>query len=438
MNPRPRILFFGEAVTLAHVARVLVLGDALRRDHDVSLALAAHSHRFVPPGVFDLHSLDSIASAQFVEALRRGQPLYDEATLGRYVEQDLALIDAVQPDVVIGDFRISLSISARLRGVPYVTVANAYWSPWYSRPAPLPVLPWTRYVPLALAQTAFALARGPAMAAHAMPMNRVRARFGLPSLGRDLKRVYTDADHVAFADLPELFPTPDAPSTHTYLGPILWSPTVAPPAWWREEFTGKSAYVTMGSSGDSSLLAGIVAALDDLGVTALVATAGAGFEPASGSRARVAPYLPGIEAAQRADMVICNGGSLTSQQALAAGKPVLGIASNMDQFFNMRAVTEAGAGLTVRADRASAKSIRSAASTLLDSTAAVTAAQRLSGVCARYSAPDAIRQIVAGILKAGTTGGVRHEKNSTEPDFGVRAAVQPGMPAGMGNEPPRA
>lgn len=434
---RPRVLFLGEAVTLAHVARTLVLGESLAGDCDVAVGLASHAHRFVPPARFDLHSLDTVPGAQFLEALRRGRPVYDEPTLVRYVQADLALIDRTAPDLVVGDFRISLSVSARLRRVPYLTVSNAYWSPWYTRPAPLPVLPWTSLVPLAIARPVFALARSPAMAAHTVPMSRTRARFGLPPIGRSLRRVYTDADHVAYADVPELFPTPEAPGTHHFLGPILWSPPGQAPAWWEAPIDGASAYVTMGSSGDPAQLGAIVSALDALGVTALVASAGADFEPPTGSRARVAAYLPGIEAALRADLVVCNGGSMTAQQALAAGRPVLGIASNMDQFFNMRAIEEAGAGLTLRADRATGERVRLAAHRLLHEPAFATAARRLSGILARYSAQRRFAGLVAGILGADSAGGARHEDDPAQPDPGLHPAVQPGLRAGLGNESPR-
>ena len=49
--------------------------------------------------------------------------------------------------------------------------------------------------------------------------------------------------------------------------------------------------------------------------------------------------------------MVCNGGSPTVTQALLAGKPVLGLCSNMDQFLNMRSVEASGAGIMLRADR---------------------------------------------------------------------------------------
>ena len=436
MRLQPRVLFLGEAVTLAHVARTVSLAASLAPGHAVCVAMADHAHRFAPEGGFELRPLETLPGARFIEALRKGAPVYDEATLERYVQADLTLIDAWRPDLVVGDFRLSMSVSARLRGVPCLTITNAYWSPWYRQPAPLPVLPWTRYVPLPLASALFAIARRPAMAAHAAPLNRVRARHRLPALGRDLRRVYTDADHVAYADVPELLPTPGAPPTHAHIGPILWVPPAASPAWWDEAVPEPTAYVTMGSSGNPALLDSIVRALDAHGVSALVATAGATFTASPGSRARVAHYLPGTEAARRATLVVCNGGSLTGQQALAAGKPVLGIASNMDQFFNMRALEQAGAGITVRADRADARTLAAAIDRLLHDPAHRSAAGRLSGVFARYSAAARFRAMVSSILGRDSAGAPRHEKDPAVPDPRLRSSVQPGLSAGVGHEPP--
>jgi UDP:flavonoid glycosyltransferase YjiC (YdhE family) len=84
----------------------------------------------------------------------------------------------------------------------------------------------------------------------------------------------------------------------------------------------------------------------------MVATAGKTLPPGIGSsRTQIHDFLPGDQLCRLAQLVICNGGSPTTNQALAHGVPVLGIARNMDQFLNMRAIEEFGAGLLVRADR---------------------------------------------------------------------------------------
>jgi UDP:flavonoid glycosyltransferase YjiC (YdhE family) len=147
-------------------------------------------------------------------------------------------------------------------------------------------------------------------------------------------------------------------------------------------------YVTLGSSGQGRLLPLVLEALAPLPVTVIAATAGTIDVASAPANAFVAPYLPGDLAAQRASLVICNGGSPTSQQALAAGVPVLGIAGNLDQFLNMSGVIKAGAGALLRADRFRAKKLTRQVRTMLDDPALATAAGRVAEAFANYPAPQ--------------------------------------------------
>jgi UDP:flavonoid glycosyltransferase YjiC (YdhE family) len=379
-----RVLFFAEAVTLAHVARPVALATTLDRARFEPILACAERYERFAAGPWQTLELDSISGKQFGTALARGSPVYDVATLRRYVRQDLELIERVKPDVIVGDFRLSLSVSARLVGIPYITVTNAYWSPHYDLGStfPLPSLPMTRWLPLPLATALFRWAQPLAFRVHCRPLNRVRLENGLPSLGADLRRVYTDADFTAYADIPELFPIHDLPPNHGYLGPILWSPPVRKPPWWDNLPTGRPiVYVTMGSSGDAGVLATVLEGLQGLPVTVIASTAGTlipGIVPAN---SHVADYLPGNEAAARAALVICNGGSLTCQQALAAGARVIGIASNMDQFLNMGGLAGAGLGLVLRADRINSDAVRAAALEALGPAAAGLSTSTLAGGC---------------------------------------------------------
>lgn len=106
--------------------------------------------------------------------------------------------------------------------------------------------------------------------------------------------------------------------------------------------------------------------LADLPVTVIAATADRSDLDNIPANAYVADYPPGEAAAARSDVVICNGGSLTTQQALVAGVPVLGIASNLDQHLNMQAIEAAGAGLLLRTERLKARSVSAAVRQLLD------------------------------------------------------------------------
>jgi UDP:flavonoid glycosyltransferase YjiC (YdhE family) len=364
---RKRVLFFAEAVTLAHVARPLALAESLDVGHyDITFACASRYHHFFKDKPWQPIPLRSISSEQFLRALSRGSPVYDTQTLRQYVKDDLEIIKKINPDVIVGDFRLSLSISARIVGIPYITISNTYWSPHYTGGAfPLPVLPMTKILPLKLADAVFRLTLPLALMLHCAPMNRVRRENGMASLGSTLQHIYTDADYVLFADMPELFPTSGLPAEHQYLGPILWSPPVAKPPWWEHLPTDRPLiYLTLGSSGQARFLPMVLDVLSELPVTVIAATVEAYSGPVP-RNAYLANYLPGTEAALRSRMVICNGGSPTSLQALAAGVPVLGIASNADQFLNMDALVRAGVGVVLRADRLNGLAIEEAVKKLI-------------------------------------------------------------------------
>jgi UDP:flavonoid glycosyltransferase YjiC (YdhE family) len=389
-RPRQRVLFVAEAVTLAHVARPMVLARALDpQRHAVEFAWDPRYARLFPKPDFPLHQITTIPGEQFEAALASGSPLYDAPTLRRYVEQDLQLLERVRPDVVVGDFRLSLAVSAAVAKVPYLNLSNAYWSPYARQHFPVPELPVARLLGVRLGQLAFTLARPLAFALHARPLNTVRREHGLPALGHDLRHSYTWGDHTLYADIPELFTTQALPPNHHFLGPILWSPTVPEPEWWDALAPDRPAvYVTLGSSGRSELLPMVLEALAGLAVTVIAATAGRVSITNPPANAFVADYLPGEAAAARARLVICNGGSPTTQQALTAGVPVLGIAGNLDQYLNMQAVAASGAGRLLRAGKASVDALREAAAALLVDEESWLAARRLAREFARYNATE--------------------------------------------------
>lgn len=414
-----RILFFSEAVTLAHVARPIVLANSLEGlGHDIVFACNDRYSRFMADQPWQTLPLHSISSQQFMRSLAWGTPVYDLPTLRGYVAQDLDLIERVRPDLIVGDFRLSLCVSARLAGIPYATISNAYWSPYVrNMPFPLPVLPLSRCMPVALAQPIFDAVKLRALSLHCRPLNRLRQEHGFASFGSDLRLAYTDADYTLYADAPAMFPVDRLPSNHRFLGPILWSPPMPQPPWWHELPTDKPiVYVTLGSSGSQRLLQRVLDTLAQQPVTVIASTAGAPLPPTLGPNVHVSPYLPGTEAAARSSLVICNGGSPTSQQALAAGVPVLGIAGNMDQFMNMVAVVRAGAGEMLRADRAGAQPLGAAVMRLLHQDHY----RRQAGLLARsFADPDSgqcFRDFVSQILgkkMAGTNPAILEVKALT-------------------------
>lgn len=397
---KPVILLVAEAVTLAHFARIVALANALdpARYEIVVAADPRYAGLAALPGC-TFQPLASIPSAQFAQALAAGRPLYDAATLTRYVEDDLALLDRVKPDLVVGDFRLSLAVSAPLRRIPYAAVVNAYWSPYADIAYPVPDLPMTRLLGVPFAQKLFDLARPVAFALHARPLNQVRRRYGLPALGHDLRSVYSWGDYTLYADVPELVPTRPLPANHRHIGAPLWSARTPLPAWWDDLPQDRPVVLlSLGSSGRADMLPTALSALAGLPLVVIAATAGKLVPGDVPANAYVTDYLPLDRAVQRARLVIGNGGSLTAYQALAAGVPMLGICFNMDQLLNMRAIERLGAGLSLRGARVRAESLQAATRTLLENPAYAQAAAQAGERFRHCDAAQRFREFVVEVV----------------------------------------
>jgi UDP:flavonoid glycosyltransferase YjiC (YdhE family) len=296
---------------------------------------------------------------------------------------------------VVGDLRLSLAISAPVERVPYAALINAYWSPFAERDGfPLPEHPIVKLLGVALAARYFQRALPFVFRHFARPLNQLRRRHGLAELG-SLPEVLTFGDHTLFPDTPALVPTRDLPAHQRYLGYVPWSPSVPLPEWWNRLDAGRpTVYVTLGSSGRVQLLPMVLDAATSLGCQVLVATAGRIRLDAPPRHVFAADYLPGDLAARRAAVVISNGGSTTGYQALAQGRPVLGLPFNLDQSLASQAIARAGVGLVVRAGLADAKNVAGALSRLLAEPSFHARATDVAADLARSNGPAAFATLV--------------------------------------------
>jgi UDP:flavonoid glycosyltransferase YjiC (YdhE family) len=220
---------------------------------------------------------------------------------------------------------------------------------------------------------------------HTSGFNRIRRDYGQTPV-KSLQEMYTLATSTLYLDLPSLITINRPPPNHTFLGPVLWEPRIPLPSWWNEvEGKRPLIYVTLGSSGDLRTAKPLLEALGNLPVTAVMATAG---QRLSGlpRNVFVADYLPGLQVIKSAQLVISNGGSPTTYQALYCGVPVLGLPSNLDQYLMMESVVKKRAGLFIRSGKASSNDIRRAVETLLGDETYRSAASELQAEMYQYHA----------------------------------------------------
>ncbi|MEO8368338.1 MAG: nucleotide disphospho-sugar-binding domain-containing protein [Candidatus Solibacter sp.] len=398
MTVRKRILFLAEGATMAHFVRPLALAEALEPNrYEIHFYAPSRYSGYLKDRPFIAGDLASMPGEQFLDNLAKGQPLFSAATIRDYVTQDRELIRNIRPDLVIGDMRLSLPISARKEGTPYAVLFNAYWSPFAKRRWVVPSLPITRILPPRYFGAMYRAADPLVNALHAREMNKVRREFGIPDLPPDLRAMYTDGDYVLYPDIPEFVPTPGRPGTHQYVGICPWSPPTAKPDWWdrmRSDPKPK-VFVSLGSSGPLEALPALLRALSRLPVAVILASSGRQVPVESG--AYTAALLPFTETAKEASVVVSHGGSGGLYPAIAAGTPVLGIPSNADQHMSTAVLEENGPGLGIRVEEASEKRLFQCLEKLLLEPQYRRSAQEWAAVYARYDSGEMFRRFVAEV-----------------------------------------
>jgi UDP:flavonoid glycosyltransferase YjiC (YdhE family) len=392
------VLFVSESITLAQIVRLVVLARALDPARYELHFAASRFPEFVFAGLpaqrWPLYGLEP---ERALRRLDRGRRLYTGRVLARYIAADRALLERVKPDLVVGDLRWSLAVSAPLCGVPCASLINAYWSPYAARQGfPLPDHPIVRWLGEELAARYFPRAIPRVFAHFIAPLNAQRRRHGLPPLA-GLLELLTWGEHTLYCDPPELVPVSGLPATHAFLGPVLWSAPGEPPPDWGRDPARPAVYVTLGSSGDVGRIGAVLEALAGLRVDALLATAGRARLGPLPSHVRAVEYVDGAAACARARVVVHNGGSSTGYQALAAGRPVVGIPHNFDQYLASERIDAAGAGLHVPARRLSAAALRAALERALEEPSFASAAQDVAKAMARH---DAARSFAAFAQRA--------------------------------------
>lgn len=392
-----------ENLTLAQVVRLAALAQRLDpRRYDVHFASSEFDPLIFANTSFRTWKIETIDKESGFKRLERGQRLYEYAVLERYVEQELALFAEVRPDLVVGDFRLSLAVSAPLAKVRAATLINAYWSPYAVREEfPVPDHPIVKLVGAKRAARYFPEVVPRVFAHFAAPLNDLRVKRGLPPVGALLEAL-TYGAFTLYPDVPELCPTANLPANHRYLGPVLWSPTLEASEFLSGLAPGRPLiYVTLGSSGLTSALDKVLSALGALPVTVLVATADRTTVTNAPANVRVARFVPGSAIARASTFVVTNGGSSTGYQALAEGKPVLGIPSNMDQYLAMSAIEKAGAGVLVRGGEITERTLKNAAEQLLESRTLRARAEDIGRVFAQHDCHSRFEDFLEDAFTSG-------------------------------------
>lgn len=316
-----------------------------------------------------------------IAALEHGSPRQRVQTLrrfasgdasGRFADDVLRAVRAHSPHAVVAESMLpGLLIGAQASGLPCAgLMANLYVRPLRGRPpmagswspgaSPLGRLRDAMAVDAALLATRLV----------APPLNKVRARYGLPPVP-DLFGQMDQLDRLLVLSSPGFdYPAP-LPANVRYVGPQLddpdWSSSRAEA--WRPEGDGPLVLVAMSSvyQRQTAMLQTVAAALGSLPVRAVITT-GKAVNPQdvpARHNVKVVRAAPHRDVLREAAVVVTHAGHGTVMKTLAAGVPLVCIPMGRDQRANTSRVLRLSAGVQVTG-RPTAAHIASAVRRVLD------------------------------------------------------------------------
>ena len=360
-----RILVFCEGIWLAHTVRPLHIAAALRdAGWDVHFGANGKFTGLVEAQGFPVTHVTTMDPQRALELIRAARIGYDRCNVELYIEDELTLIERIAPDVILNDFRLPVAISARVAGVPFANILNAYWTNHYAPRLRAPEdFPLTRICGKRIATRLLPPLQRLMLRLYARPFNAAAKAHGVEPFG-NIFDVMASPHLNLICDLEEFMPMQGGGEHFRYIGPLLWQPPMAAPEWLdRLEPARPVVYFSMGSTGFAHYYETLRKAFAGTDFQVMITTGGldAGAMP---ENFFVADMAPGLELAAKADLLICHGGNGTIYQALYHGVPVLGIPTFHDQDFNMQRVEDLGLGAALYPRKLEPSALRAAAERL--------------------------------------------------------------------------
>jgi MGT family glycosyltransferase len=337
-----KILFAPASTFLFHVGRSLGLARELKkRGHHIIFVGAPQylqNPAIVPPGEFDYHELADFDTEQALEMLRDATRAPATRVVRAMVEAELALFKQLQPDLAVVDFRLTSYLTARVLGVPIVSLLMGLWMQQYAaiQPKIIRTFRHSRWLKQLLGEAGVGLVTPHALKLiiryKTLPFARVAREYRVKPAKYLWDLLIGDLN--LLLDTETWSPTKPLPPHFHRVGPILWEPDLPLPAWMEELDKSRPViYVNFGSNVPLRLFQHIFAGFAETPYQVIVAT-GSQIEPTAfhiPANFYVEKFLPVSKIMELCDVVIYQGGAGTAYQVMRAGVPCLVIATHMDQ-----------------------------------------------------------------------------------------------------------
>lgn len=351
------ILLVSEGISFCHIARPLIIGRWLKELHVPIIAACTERSRpfFVAEG-FETVTIEVADPTRIYQRLARGSYIYEADDFFHYYQRDTRLLQAINPALVVADFRFTMLHLAKQHNIRSVGITSASCHPHFplDGTTPNPFIP--KLVPPFLLDVlqktpVGRMARRLVLKDISRPYQVASSRTGLAPLGSFFDYA-SQGDLCLLCDHPEVMPLPHLRPQDLYTGALVWSLDDAlPQALHRLDTSRKTVYITVGTqeSLHTGFLTALLPALLAQGLNVIVSKGHRQFDLGlQHEHLFVFDFINESKLFPLIDLYIYHGSAMSTYQGLYFGVPMLAIPSQADQHYHAEAIVRLGTGRLIR------------------------------------------------------------------------------------------
>ena len=355
-----RILLFSEGISFCHVVRPLVIGKWIRSLGDIDLVVAAPANRvpFFAEEGFQTEVIQVADPREIYKRLSVGGPIYTIDDLDKYYLDDSRLLDRIEPQVVIADFRFPLLQLSQDRNIPTIGITSASCHPSFDNSGSVPnCFLKPRILPPAMIDYADGTFLGNTVRRQLLkqisrPYQVASRRHKMPVL-ESFFEYASLGDLCLLSDHPEVMPIEHLRPRDQYTGPLTWHRETRLPDGLSGTLSKASSvvYITVGTqeSMDTGFVGPLAKSLTSRGITTVVSRGGRSFEmPFEHEKLFVFNFVNESKLLPLVDLWIYHGRALSTYNGLVFGVPMISIPQQADQHFHSLALERLQVGKLIR------------------------------------------------------------------------------------------
>lgn len=355
MKDKKTIIFAVAGYNLAETGRMLEIAHAARKDfHILFLSYGGQFEKLIEAGGFVLKKMKPRISDKKMKRLRKllngdtfntvGYLSYKE--LKERVPGEMELFKEVKPAAVLTGWCLSITISSRAAGIPFVNVLHStsiseyYQAGLQNWPDRLHFM--RKLIPeeklIKRINKRILTSKFPVK-----PYNKLAGQYKLKPFINFIDLI--EGDYTLLADIPEWVGFERVRPQVRYVGPLIARLDIDIPKEVRDMPKDKPVvYFAMGSSGQPKLITSIIEGFKDkpYRVIAPVKKHIEGLNLEIPENVIVTGFIPAHKVNPLADISVIHGGQNTVMQAALSGTPIVGMGMHPEQEANLEACVRKG------------------------------------------------------------------------------------------------